>query len=175
MSHTKDHDSEILKVLRQIERNTEQTLLATEYTARATREILQISQANMGYLADIDAQFHRTTFPTQISFKETSMLDPVAGNTLVYTGTLTPAGAVYPSGAIFSLQSSDPTVNPTVDATGLVVTIVLPSTFVDDPNNPFNVVYTATSADGTQSITATITPSVPAATFPTGITFAQTT
>lgn len=112
--------------------------------------------------------------PTSITFKEITMLPPVAGNTLVYTGTLSPAGAVYPSDTTFNLVSSDPTVTPTVDATGLIVTIPLPATFVDDPAAPFNVVYTATSASASGSVTATITPSVPA-TFPTGIAFAQTT
>lgn len=102
------------------------------------------------------------------------MLSPTAGNTLVYTGTLAPAGATFPSDTTFTLVSSDPTVTPTVDATGLIVTIPLPSTFVDNPASPFNVVYTAASVSETGSITATITPSV-AATFPTGIVFAQTT
>jgi hypothetical protein len=114
-------------------------------------------------------------FPTSISFKgDSSMLPPVAGNTLVYTGTLSPAGAVYPSDTTFTLVSSDPTVTPTVDVTGLIVTIPLPATFVDNPATPFNVVYTAASVSAAGSITATITPSAPAV-FPTGVTFAQTT
>lgn len=113
-------------------------------------------------------------FPKRISFKEITMLSPVAGNTLVYTGTLSPAGASFPSDTQFTVVSSDPTVTPTVDATGLIVTIPLPSTFVDNPATPFNVVYTATSASTSGSITATITPSIPA-TFPTGIVFNQTT
>jgi hypothetical protein len=115
-----------------------------------------------------------SNFPVNISFKEITMLPPTAGNTLVYTGTLSPAGAVFPSDTTFNLVSSDPTVTPTVDATGLIVTIPLPSTFVDNPASPFNVVYTAASVSEGGSITATITPSVPAA-FPTGITFTQTT
>jgi hypothetical protein len=112
--------------------------------------------------------------PTNISFKETSMLPPVAGNTLVYTGTLSPAGAVFPSDSVFAVTSSDPTVTPTVDATGLIVTIPLPSTFVDNESSPFSVTYTATSASTSMSLSATITPSIPAV-VPTGITFAQTT
>lgn len=109
-------------------------------------------------------------------------LDPVAGNTLVFTGTLAPAGSAFPAGTTFTVVSSDPTVTPTVDATGLIVTIPLPATFVDDPANPFNVVYTASGitpvpADAPTSITATITPSIPTppTPTPTGITFAQTT
>jgi len=102
------------------------------------------------------------------------MLSPVAGNTLVYTGTLSPSGASFPSDTTFTLVSSDPTVTPTVDATGLIVTIPLPPTFVDNPALPFNVVYTAASVSESGSITATITPSAPVGTFPTGIVFAQT-
>jgi hypothetical protein len=118
--------------------------------------------------------------PTSITFsQENPMLAPVAGNTLVYTGTLAPAGATFPAGTTFSLQPSDPTVTPTVDATGLIVTIALPSTFVDNPAAPFNVVYTASGitpnpASAPSSITATITPSAPTLT-PAGISFQQTT
>jgi hypothetical protein len=112
--------------------------------------------------------------PTAISFKETSMLPATAGNTLVYTGTLAPAGAQYPADTTFALTSSDPTVTPTVDPTGLIVTIPLPSTFVDNPAAPFSVGYTATSVSNpTWSVTATITPSAPA-NLPTSISFAQT-
>ena len=117
----------------------------------------------------------RPSIPVTISFQEITMLPPVAGNTLVYTGTLSPAGSVFPSDAAFTLASSDPTVSPTVDPTGLIVTIPLPATFVDNPTSPFNVAYTATSpSNAGWSVTATITPSIPA-TLPTGITFAQTT
>ena len=119
--------------------------------------------------------------PITIIFKEnTAMaLAPVAGNTLVFTGTLSPAGSTFPAGTTFAVVSSDPTVTPTVDVTGLIVTIPLPATFVDDPANPFNVVYTASGitpnpASSPTSITATITPSV-AALSPVGIAFNQTT
>jgi hypothetical protein len=121
----------------------------------------------------------KVSTPTVITFQETTMLPPVAGNTLVYTGTLSPAGSAFPAGTTFAVVSSDPTVTPTVDTTGLIVTIPLPSTFVDDPANPFNVVYTASGitpspSTSPTSITATITPSIPTAT-PTGIVFGQST
>ena len=112
--------------------------------------------------------------PTTIIFKEISMLPPVAGNTLVYTGTLSPSGAVFPSDSVFAVTSNDPTVSPSVDSTGLIVTIPLPSTFVDNPASPFSVGYTARSASTEMALSATITPSVPAV-VPTGITFTQTT
>jgi hypothetical protein len=103
-----------------------------------------------------------------------ALLPPVAGNTLVYTGTLSPTGAVFPSDSVFAVTSSDPTVTPTVDTTGLIVTIPLPSTFVDNAASPFSVGYTATSASTGMSLSATITPSAPPV-VPTGITFVQTT
>jgi hypothetical protein len=112
--------------------------------------------------------------PTGIEFKEIVMLPPVAGNTLVYTGTLSPAGAQFPSDSVFNLVSSDLTVTPTVDPTGLIVTIPLPDGFVDNPTAPYNVGYTATSASTGMSLSATITPSVPAV-VPTGIAFVETT
>lgn len=142
-------------------------------TDRLLEEILH-EQKRTNHLLRRLLRDEESNFPTSISFKETTMLPPVAGNTLVYTGTLSPAGAAFPSDTTFNLVSSDPTVTPTVDATGLIVTIPLPSTFVDNPATPFNVVYTAASASDGGSITATITPSVPAA-FPTGIAFTQTT
>lgn len=102
------------------------------------------------------------------------MLPAVAGNTLVYTGTLSPAGSIFPSDSVFAVTSSDPTVTPSVDATGLIVTIPLPATFVDNPASPFSVEYTAKSASTGMSLAAAITPTVPAI-VPTGITFVQTT
>lgn len=128
-------------------------------------------------LREILETLRQPTTPTRITFKENTMLPPVAGNTLVYTGTLATTGAVFPTDSVFALVSSDPTVTPTVDSTGLIVTIPLPSTFVDDPNAPFNVGYTATSASPGMALTATITPSIPTPppVVPTSITFAQTT
>ena len=111
------------------------------------------------------------------------MLDPVAGNTLVYTGVLSPAGSQFSAGTSFAVVSNYPNVAPTVDASGLVVTIPLPADFVDDPANPFSVAYTASGivpvpADSPTSITATITPSIPTpptTDTTTSIAFSQTT
>lgn len=139
------------------------------------RDILHQSKEQTFILREI---YKRTrSFPTGITFKENTMaLAPVAGNTLVYTGTLSPVGSAFTSATVFTVVSSDPTVTPTVDATGLIVTIPLPSTFVDNSASPFNVVYTATDSTQTPvaSITATITPSIPTP-FPSSIAFTQTT
>jgi hypothetical protein len=149
-------------------------------THRLLHELLEQQRETNRLLRRLvqDEEPHPLT-PTLITFQETTMLSPVAGNTLVYTGTLAPGGSAFSAGTTFAVVSSDPTVTPTVDVTGLIVTIPLPSTFVDNPSAPFNVVYTASGitpspSTSPTSITATITPSIPTAT-PTGITFAQTT
>ena len=129
-------------------------------------------------LREIRKELNPKLIPTSITFVQQgdpmALLPPVAGNTLVYTGTLAPAGAVFPSDSVFAVTSSDPTVTPTVDSTGLVVTIPLPSTFVDSSASPFTVSYTATSASTGMSLSASIVPSIPAVA-PSGISFVQTT
>lgn len=120
--------------------------------------------------------------PTAITFKEITMLKAAAGNTLVFTGTLTPTGSEFPSGTAFDVVSSDSTVTPTVDSTGLNVIVPLPDGWVEDPNNPLTINYTASGITpypptSPTSLSATITPSVPPppTLTPTGITFQQTT
>ena len=121
----------------------------------------------------------KITTPLAITFRRIVMLDPVAGNTLVYTGTLSPAGSKFPSGTTFTVTSNYPNVTPTVDDTGLVVTIPLGSDFVDDPNNPLSVnwetsTFTPSPDTSPNQLRATITPTIPTVT-PTGIDFVQTT
>lgn len=135
----------------------------------------------MHELRQIKHRLDRPT-PTLIHFQEITMLDATAGNTLVYTGTLSPSGSAFPAGTTFSVTSSDPSVSPTVDATGLVVTIPLPATFVDDPANPLTISYTTSTfapspADSPAQLSTSITPTVPtpATPTPTGISFEQTT
>lgn len=127
--------------------------------------------------------FRRTNHhtPTTISFKEITMLPTQGGNTLVYTGTLSPAGTTFPAGTAFTVTSNDVQVIPTVDSTGLVVTVPLPVGWVEDPVTPLSISYSTSTfvpvpADGPSSLTATITPSAPpAALTPTSIAFNQTT
>lgn len=102
------------------------------------------------------------------------MLPTVGGNTLVFTGTLSPAGSVYPSDTTFTVTSNDPAVLPTVDATGLIVTVPLPTGWVESTTTPLAIDYAAASVSTSLSITATITPTA-AVVLPTGITFVQTT
>ncbi len=131
-------------------------------------------------LERLDELAHPHT-PTHITFKEITMLQPDPGSTLVFTGTLTPAGSAFPSGTTFAVTSSDPTVTPTVDPTGLIVTIPLPATVT--VGETLTVTYTASGitpspADSPTSISGTIvltigTPVVATPT-PTSIAFTQT-
>ena len=79
---------------------------------------------------------------------------PDPGNTLQFTATPTPAGSVLPSGVVPTWTSSDPTNAPvTVDPTGLIATVVL-----------------STSITVGESVTLTITATLPDGTTPTGST-----
>jgi len=120
--------------------------------------------------------------PTAIRFKEIIMgLATVGGNTLVFTGTLSPVGAAFPAGTSFNVTSNDPAVLPTVDPTGLIVTVPLPTGWVESATTPLEIAYstgTFTPEPSTSPavLTATITPSAPPPTpTPTGILFMQTT
>lgn len=139
------------------------------------REVLYVEKENRHLLRRL---LGYRVFPTSIAFNQQgdAMLPVEAGNTLVYTGTLSPAGAVFPSGATFTVTSNDPAITPTVDATGLIVTVPLPTGWVESTTTPLAVSY---QANGTTevpgSISETITPGAEVQGFPTGITFQQTT
>jgi len=112
--------------------------------------------------------------PTHITFGEITMNPTEAGQSQVFTGTTTPAGSVFPPDSAFGVTSNDPAVSPSVDSTGLVVSVTYPTGWVESTSTPLAFSYTATSASTGMSLTATITPSA-AAVVPAGITFAQTT
>jgi hypothetical protein len=148
---------------------------------RLLEEILESRKLDLGALERIEnclARIERAISPptpTSISFKEITMLPTEGGNTQVFTGTLTPAGATMPPDAVFSVSSNDPAVSPTVDATGLIVTGALPTGWVESTTTPLAYAYSAKSASNPSwSLSATIVPSAPPV-LPTGITFAQTT
>jgi hypothetical protein len=117
---------------------------------------------------------HPQRYATSISFKEITMLPTTGGNTLVYTGTLSPVGSVLAPDFVATVTSNDPAVLPTVDATGLIVTIPLPAGWVESTTTPLAITYATTSASTGQALSATITPSAPVV-LATGITFVQTT
>ena len=119
--------------------------------------------------------------PTRIIFTELTMNPTAAGETQVFTGTLVPTGAQFPSDSVFAVNSNDPAVSPSVDSTGLVVTVTYPAGWTESATTPLEFSYTATSASTGMSLSATITPSAPPPPpppppppVPTGISFAQT-
>jgi hypothetical protein len=116
----------------------------------------------------------RPITPTSVTFKEISMLPTTGGNTQVYSGSLVPAGSSYPTDSTFTVTSNDPAVLPTVDSTGLIVTVPLPAGWVESTTVALAIAYAAASASNpSMAVTATITPSAPVV-LPTGITFTQT-
>ena len=112
---------------------------------------------------------------TSITFHQENPMNPTAaGQTQVFTGTLAPAGAVFPPDSVYAVTSNDSAVSPSVDPTGLVVSVTYPQGWSESATTPLAFSYTATSASTGMSLAATITPSAPVV-IPTGITFAQTT
>ncbi len=113
-----------------------------------------------------------------ISFKEITMNPTEAGQTQVFTGTLSPAGSVLASDAVAKIESNDPAVQPTLDSTQLIVSVTYPDGWVENATTPLVLSYTTSSATTSQALSATITPSAPPPPPPvlaTGIGFAQTT
>ena len=116
---------------------------------------------------------HQSIFATDVMFKEISMNPTEGGYTLIYSGTLAPAGSVFAPDATFTVTSNDPAVSPTVDSTGLIVTIPLPAGWVEDIVTPLAIDYASASASTGQALTAVITPSAPPPALATSISFQQ--
>jgi hypothetical protein len=135
------------------------------------REVVPASSFDVRLIFEREIQH---LIPTAISFKESTMNQTQAGQSQVFTGTLSPAGATMPPDATFTIASNDPSVSPSVDSTGLIVNVTYPTGWVESTTTPLAFAYTASSASTNMSLAATITPSAPAI-VPTGITFAQTT
>jgi hypothetical protein len=122
----------------------------------------------------LEREIQPPTLATSISFTEITMLPTQGGNTLVYTGTLAPAGSVLAPDFVATVTSNDPAVLPTVDSTGLIVTIPLPAGWVESTTTPLAIQYATTSATTSQALSATITPSAPVV-LASSVTFVQTT
>jgi len=100
-----------------------------------------------------------------------------AGQTQVFTGTLSPAGSILAADAVATITSNDPAVTPTLDATQLVVSVTYPAGWAESTTTPLEFTYATTSATTSQALSATITPSAPPPPPPvlaTGIAFSQT-
>ena len=138
------------------------------------REALDLERESLRLLHRILYHLNPAT-PTHLTFKEITMNPTQAGQTQVFTGTLEPAGAKFPADSVFAVVSNDSAVSPSVDTTGLIVSVTYPDGWTENPTTPLAFAYTATSASTGMSLSATITPSAPPAPVPTGITFTQTT
>jgi hypothetical protein len=112
---------------------------------------------------------------TRIRFQEITMNPTVAGQTQVFTGTLSPAGSVLAPDAVATVTSNDPAVSPTLDSTQLIVSVTYPDGWVESTTTPLEFAYATTSATTGQALSATITPSAPPANLATSISFNQTT
>lgn len=139
------------------------------------RELLELILLEVAEIDVRVSKIERILFrhPYRITFKEITMNPTAAGQTQVFTGTLTPSGATFPSDSVFGVISNDAAVSPSVDATGLIVSVTYPEGWTESTTTPLAFSYTASSASTGMSLSATITPSAPAV-IPTGITFQQT-
>jgi hypothetical protein len=154
--------------------NFERVLLELE------REQTWLLARVLGEIRDIKRELAPQSFPlaTSIRFKETSMNPTQAGQTQVFTGTLSPAGSVLASDAVATVTSNDPAVSPTLDSTQLVVSVTYPAGWVESTTEPLAFTYATTSASTGQALSATITPSAPPPPAPvlaTSVAFNQTT
>lgn len=121
--------------------------------------------------------------PTAITFKEITMLAPDPGNTLVFTGTLSPTGSAFPTGTTFTVSSPDPLVKVSVDATGLIVTAAIDPTAVVGTVSDISwssSTFTSVPDGNSTVLTATIpltigAPPPPPTPTPTSVSFSQTT
>ena len=114
-------------------------------------------------------------FSTSIIFTEITMNPTQAGQTQVFTGTLSPAGSVLAPDAVATITSNDSAVTPSLDSTQLIVSVTYPLQWVENATTPLVFTYATTSASTSQALSATITPSAPPSNLATGIGFVQTT
>jgi hypothetical protein len=115
-----------------------------------------------------------STLATAITFQENPMNPTQAGQTQVFTGTLSPVGSVLAPDAVVTITSNDPAVTPTLDSTQLVVSVTYPTGWTESATTPLAFQYATTSASTSQALSATITPSAPPSNLATGISFAET-
>lgn len=137
--------------------------------------IIELLEQSLHELRQIRRELYHP-IPTSIRFQEITMNPTAAGQSQVFTGTLSPAGSILPADATFTVTSNDPAVSPSVDATGLIVSVTYPDGWVESTTTPLTFSYEAASASVPSfSLTTTITPSSPPVPFATSIAFAQTT
>jgi hypothetical protein len=143
-------------------------------------EIRDLLRHEVALLREIRGELRllpRPPLSTSIVFKEMTMNPTQAGQTQVFTGTLSPAGSVLAPDAVATIVSNDSAVSPMLDATKLIVSVTYPEGWVESTTTPLAFTYATTSASTGQALSATITPSAsppPPPVLATSIAFAQT-
>ena len=126
--------------------------------------------------------------PTEIEFREVSMNPAAAGQTQVFTGTLSPEGSAFPAGTSFTVTSNDTRLTFSVDSSGTRVSISYPEDWSLGSEDELFVEYSSSSFEpvpmnAPSSVQGMIYPTRGSATppppvnetpTPTGISFAQT-
>jgi hypothetical protein len=105
---------------------------------RELREEIKLDREIVEELRDIRRDLEHPT-PTGFVSKEITMLAIAAGNTPVFTITYSPAGSVFPAGTTFTASANDPAITPTISADGTIVTVPLPTDWVQDGVHPLAV------------------------------------
>jgi hypothetical protein len=142
----------------------------------AEKEIVDLLRELLKELREVRELLpRRPPLSTSIVFKEISMNPTQAGQTQVFTGTLSPSGSVLAPDAVATITSNDPAVSPSLDSTKLIVSVTYPDGWVESPSEPLAFTYATTSASTGQAFSATITPSARSPVLATAISFAQTT
>jgi hypothetical protein len=148
------------------------------------KELRELRRKTERLEQELSRQCHfRTPTPTKITFQEITMAPTEAGQTQVFTGTLTPSGSSFPAGTTSTVTSNDPAVSPSVDSTGLIVSVTYPEGWVESTTTPLQFSWSTSSfvpepSTSPAQLSATITPSAPpppVVPTPTGVAFAQTT
>lgn len=159
----------------------------THQDQKLLQEILHFQRETFKRLDQVESTLHRIEqeiarqyqpLATSVTFKGDSMNPTEAGQTQVFTGTLSPAGSVLATDAVATITSNDPAVSPSLDSTQLIVSVTYPAGWVESTTTPLEFAYATTSASTGQALSATITPSAPPPPAPvlaTSIGFAQTT
>lgn len=163
--HLLSIERKILKTEREIEQDADQELLASQYTAKAARELLEeqrktnqlletlviVEQSNNDLLIAIVQELQPSRNLTGFNeILETTMVPLAAGQTATFATTPIPAGST-PVAANIVWSSSDtvnaPTSPNTADTSGLSILVTFPLTVV--AGLVFSLTVSYTNTDGT--------------------------
>jgi hypothetical protein len=174
-----EHHRFLIELLETTQRTVARQTARIEQADREDLETLHLIARELAKIAhDLAPPPPPPQLATAIHFtQENPMLPVEAGYTLIYTGTLSPAGSILAPDFVATVTSNDPAILPAVDPTGLVVTVPLPAGWVESTTTPLTIAYGTASASTGQALSATIVPGaeVIPPVLATSISFAQTT